>query len=327
MTPPKISVVMSVHNGERYLAEAVQSVLNQTFRDFELIIINDGSTDRTGEILEGFARAHSRIRLISRENKGLSYSLNEGVLAARGEWVARMDADDVALPYRFDRQLRWLEKSGADIGGSSVRVIGTWRRRVWVYPSDPEEIKARLLFNSAFAHPAIMARRSVLTGHVYADSSLPSEDYHLWTRLALAGVRMTNCPDVLLNYRLHNSQISAAKQGMQQMKRDSIAAAYWSGSGYKMPGDSIIRFSSVTGLADVLGALRGSVKKDSTRRIIYDGCWKMAMRSGSLGLPLFRQARKSLELTPFQLFALFCVCLTGVDLDRGMAQQLRRHLQ
>ena len=103
---PKISVVMSVYNGEKYLTEAVESILKQSFFDFEFIIINDGSSDKTQEILQRFQKEDKRIRVVSRANKGLIYSLNEGVKMAQGEYIARMDADDVSRPERLQKQLK-----------------------------------------------------------------------------------------------------------------------------------------------------------------------------------------------------------------------------
>src|SRR4051812_26679567 len=121
---PTVSVLMAVYNGEQYLREAVNSILSQTFKDFEFIIIDDGSTDRSPELLASYARADSRVKLISRPNKGLTKSLNEGLHAARGEFVARMDGDDISLPERFERQVSYLrEHPEVVLVGSRVEFI------------------------------------------------------------------------------------------------------------------------------------------------------------------------------------------------------------
>ena len=122
---PLITVVLPVYNGEKYLSEAIDSILTQTFADFELITINDGSTDDSLQILRKYEQRDSRIRVIARENRGLATTLNDSVDIARGEWVARMDQDDIALPHRFERQLAWLKETGADISGSWVRRFGS----------------------------------------------------------------------------------------------------------------------------------------------------------------------------------------------------------
>src|SRR6185369_4386478 len=122
---PLISVVLPVYNGEKYLAEAIDSILGQTLTDFELIIIDDGSTDNSLAILKQYKQRDNRIRLIARENRNLATTLNDLIDLAQGEWVARMDQDDIALPHRFEKQLQWLEQTGADICGSSIRFFGT----------------------------------------------------------------------------------------------------------------------------------------------------------------------------------------------------------
>ncbi len=111
--PPTISVIKSVYNGKEFLVSAIKSVLNQTFRDFEFIIVNEGSSDGSLAIISEYVQRDCRIRLISRGNRGLAASLNEGIADARGEWIARMDADDISLPDRLHNQLAWLQQTGA----------------------------------------------------------------------------------------------------------------------------------------------------------------------------------------------------------------------
>ena len=115
MIPPTISVLMSVYNGELCLAEAIESILNQTFRDFEFLIINDGSTDSSWEIIQRYAEKDQRIVPITQENIGLTKSLNKGILIAKGEFIARQDSDDLSLPKRFDKQLPWVKDRGYDL--------------------------------------------------------------------------------------------------------------------------------------------------------------------------------------------------------------------
>ena len=115
MISPTISVLMSVYNGELCLTEAIESILNQTFRDFEFLIINDGSTDSSWEIIQRYADKDQRIVPITQENIGLTKSLNKGILTAKGEFIARQDSDDLSLPKRFDKQLPWVKDRGYDL--------------------------------------------------------------------------------------------------------------------------------------------------------------------------------------------------------------------
>jgi glycosyltransferase involved in cell wall biosynthesis len=224
---PLISVVLPVYNGEKHLAEAVGSVLAQTFWNFELIIIDDGSTDGSLRILQDYQKRDGRIRLISRENRGLATTLNDSIEIARGEWLARMDQDDIALPYRFERQQVWLNKTRADISGSWVRRFGSPDKRVVRFCQADEAIKMEMLFCSPFAHPAVMVRTSLVKSLRYDQAFENAEDYDLWTRAAEAGWKMTNVPEVLLLYRIHSAQISNKTADFQQQRGQEVRRRYW----------------------------------------------------------------------------------------------------
>ncbi len=224
---PTISVLLPIYNGEKYLVEAIDSILAQTFTDFELIVIDDGSTDGTLAILQHYQTLDSRIRLVSRENKGLVATLNEGVNLARGKWLARMDQDDIALPQRFERQLQWLAQTGADICGSWVQFFGASDQSILKHPQTDAAIKTELLFMSAFAHPSVIMK-TALVKQLYYDSQFENaEDYDLWERVARAGWQMTNVPEVLLHYRQHASQISSRIAIQQQRLSQKIRQHAW----------------------------------------------------------------------------------------------------
>lgn len=226
---PKISVVMAVFNGEKYLREAVDSILSQTFTNFEFIIVDDGSTDSTKDILDIYSSCDSRFVIISRENRGLSASLNEGIAVARGHWIARMDADDISLPERFERQIEHLEKTGADICGSWVKYFGDIDNQILMHASSDDAIKTELLFCCAFAHPTVLMRadKIKLLSQPYSELMIAAEDYELWVRLACAGWRMTNIPKVLLLYRIHKSQTSNNKLLIQKSNTQKNRQDYW----------------------------------------------------------------------------------------------------
>lgn len=224
---PLISVVLPVYNGEQYVAEAIDSVLSQTFTNFELIMVDDGSTDGSHRILSEYERSDPRIRVISRENRGLATTLNDSIDIARGSWIARMDSDDIALPHRFERQLEWLERTGADISGSWVQRFGSSDRRVVRLCQTDEAIKMAMLFCSPFAHPAVIMRTALVKRLRYNKMWEKAEDYDLWERAAEAGWRMTNVPEVLLWYRVHPEQISTLTANRQQQLTQDIRRRYW----------------------------------------------------------------------------------------------------
>ena len=224
---PKISVVLPVYNGGDYLGEAVGSILGQTFTDFELLILDDGSSDNSLQVLREFEKMDSRVRLRTRENRGLVPTLNELIQMSRGTWIARMDADDVARPERLARQLAWLQQTDADVCGSWVQRFGSGDKRVVrTYQSD-HAIKTELLFFSPFAHPSVMFRASLAKMLPYDDTWIKAEDYDLWVRAAEAGWQMSNIPEVLLHYRVHADQVSVQAAEFQQLQGHKIRRRYW----------------------------------------------------------------------------------------------------
>jgi glycosyltransferase involved in cell wall biosynthesis len=224
---PRISVVLPVYNGEKYLAEAIDSILAQSFKDFELIMIDDGSTDGSLKILQQFQKRDPRVRLVARENRNLATTLNDSIDLARGNWIARMDQDDIALPHRFERQLHWLDQTGADITGSWIKPFGTSGSHVLKHPQTDAAIKMEMLFGAPFAHPSVMMR-SVLAKRLRYDKTWEgAEDYEIWVRAAQNGWLMTNVPEVLLMYRQHDKQISTKASLKQQKLGQQIRRKYW----------------------------------------------------------------------------------------------------
>jgi hypothetical protein len=224
MAEPLVSVVMAVCNGERYLREAIDSVLNQTLQGIEYVVVDDGSTDSTGSILKGYGQA---LQVISQPNHGLAQALNRGLVAARGHYIARMDADDVAEPERLEAQVRLLEKN-PEVGvvGSAVRFIDAGGKAwgVKYFPASDVHIRWHSLFLSPFAHPAVMMRRNELfAADLWYREEYPSiEDYDLWGRL-LARTQGANLSRPLLRYRIHSESISSKTRLQQRMRHDRIA--------------------------------------------------------------------------------------------------------
>ena len=217
MPVPRVSFLMAVYDGEIYLDEAIQSVLNQTLHDFEFIIINDGSTDGTAKIIERYRREDGRIRAYEQPNRGLVVALNRGLELARGEYVARMDADDISVPERVATQVAFMDAhQEVGICGTWIETIGTPHGDVRRYPTDDATIRSWLLFESVLAHPSIVMRRELLmkTGLSYDAGYVHAEDYDLWVRAA-RHTALANIPEVLLRYRLHPQQVVQKHEAMK----------------------------------------------------------------------------------------------------------------
>ncbi len=214
MNTPMISVVMPVYNGEKYLREAIDSILNQTYTDFEFIILNDGSTDRTEEIILSYS--DPRIVYVNNEkNLQIVKTLNKGIGLAKGEYVARMDADDISLPERFEKQIALM------ISRPDIDVCGTWYKTfgekgyLQKLPTQDEQIKVDLLFYTSLAHPSVMMKKSIFDQHKYPENFPKAEDYALW--IGLAGkFKFANIPESLLHYRLHPKQTGIEYSDMQK---------------------------------------------------------------------------------------------------------------
>lgn len=225
--PPKISAVMSVFNAENSVAPAIESILNQSYSNFEFIIVNDGSTDNSEGVIRGFSAEDARIMVISRENKGLIASLNEGIARARGEYIVRMDADDVSLPSRFAMQLGAIENLNVDVVGGSIRFVGgVYDGQVENYPLADADIKFRMLMKSSLAHPTVFAKAKILSENPYSSTAVHAEDYELWTRLALKGAKFANIQDVCLLYSVGEEQITQVYSEQQFSVVREIAANY-----------------------------------------------------------------------------------------------------
>ena len=213
--PPKISVIMPVYNAEKHVALAIESILNQTDKDFEFVMVNDGSADRSLSIMGNFSRIDGRIRVTSREQRqGVAASLNEGLAMAKGDYIARMDADDISLPQRFEKQVVFLEEH-PDIAvvGSSVLVVDPEGLPIAprILPPTHEEIDRglmRYLIERRMYHPTMMMRRSVVSTIGGYRKEFAAEDYDLLLRLGEI-CKLANLPEVLLEYREHFSSVGA----------------------------------------------------------------------------------------------------------------------
>ena len=229
---PDISVIMSVYNGETYLEEAIESVINQTFKNWELIVINDCSTDSTAEILDGLSAKDERIKVHTNEvNLKLPTSLNKAISLSSGKYIARMDADDICLPDRFEKQFKFMEENG-DVALSSCRFMTV---KNGVYASggaggrlDHNALKAMLLVVNPILHPGVIAKAEVLKKFNYDTTLTCTEDLELWTRMVMNNQKIEILPECLLIYRLHDKQITSTTLERQHTEVLKIEQKYYS---------------------------------------------------------------------------------------------------
>lgn len=210
---PLVSVLMAVYNGEKYLREAIESILNQTYTNFEFLIINDGSTDTTEEIILSYR--DERIRYIKNEhNLKLIASLNKGLDLANGKYIARMDADDVSIPERLEKQVEFMERNLNHILVASCVSFIPNEKIYGTQSLSSNEIRLKLLSNNCIYHTSVMLRKSMLDGHYYSKDYLHIEDYEFWTRLI--GIGKFFILDLkLVKYRVHSESICQKNEEFQ----------------------------------------------------------------------------------------------------------------
>lgn len=218
---PKVSILFPVYKTAIYLKEAVDSILSQTFTDFELIVLNDCSPDNAEEIMDTYHDPRI-VRYRGESNVGLGNVLNVGISMAKGEYIARMDSDDISLPQRLQFQVDFLDSHPEyDLVSVGMREFGE-REMDHFYDNETEQIKFNALFYSPVLHASSMWRKKSFDGLLYDQSFVPSEDYHLWTRALAKGVKMRNLPQVLYRYRRFSGQASATNNGEKWRKANVL---------------------------------------------------------------------------------------------------------
>ncbi len=215
---------MPIHNGDSYLRQAIDSILQQTFTNFEFIIIDDASTDNTKKIIKSYA--DKRIVLLENKGKlGVAKSLNKAIAIARGDYIARMDADDISLADRFDKQISYLENNPSiDLVGSSAYLINANDKEIGLYirPHSPKIIKWTAFFSNPMIHPSIMAKALILKQNHYQENLENGQDYELWSRLIFTNnAQLSNLDDFLLKHRVHPESVTQ-KAIIQNKKGGSL---------------------------------------------------------------------------------------------------------
>jgi glycosyltransferase involved in cell wall biosynthesis len=233
MTTPRVTILMAVRDGARYLDEALRSIIGQSFADWEFIVVDDGSTDDSAAILERHRHADARLRVVTQPALGLAASLNRGLRMARGTYVARMDADDVSRPDRLAVQVALMDaRPELGLCGTWIETFGTGPSSVRQYPVDDASIRSWMLFESVLAHPSVMLRRNLFERHglEYDGTMFPADDYDLWVR-ASRYMTLANVPQALLRYRLHPQQVVQKHEDLKRRTARRVRMGQLTGLG------------------------------------------------------------------------------------------------
>lgn len=244
---PLVTFLMSVYNGQEYIRETLDSILSQTYSNWELVVINDCSTDSTETVLEEYSCRDDRIRVYkNEENLRLQRSLNRGLTLVRGEFIARIDADDVCYPQRLERQLMFLHNhpelamSSCDI---DMIIDGVVNKFLQLRRGDRESIKALLLFYNPIIHDGVMIRSSVAGRYRYNEDCTCSEDYELWTRMVSDGYSIAVQKETLMQYRRHAGQITSGPRETDRSQFIRNAGEYYRKMVFKLSEEELNKLS------------------------------------------------------------------------------------
>jgi len=302
---PLVSIVMPCFNAGRWLDAALDSLQRQTHRELEIVAVDDGSTDGTAGLLAQRARADPRVRPVRLErNVGPGAAANRGLAESRGRFIARLDADDVAMPGRLEAQLAFLQQTGVDLCGSWFVEFGQGIPRTTRWPHTEAAVKAGLLFQNPICHPTVMARRQVFERHPYRPDSRLAEDYDLFSR-ASAEFRLANVPRALVRYRRHPGQASQAWRDAMEAVTRSIRLANLARQGIaatpeeqrlhnliRAPG-SIDRLDDLLGIEQWLRKLLAAHAEVNARQVIASQWIRACIRAAPLGRAMWQAFRAS----------------------------------
>ena len=348
---PAISVVMVVCNVERFLREAIESILGQTFTDFEFVIVDFGSTDNSKAIIKEYAAKDSRVKLHEIPHCGLAEARNAGGFLARGCYIAIMDADDISMPSRLEMEFSFMEKHPevGVVGGATEWIDATGRKmRVESFPLGDGEIKSALEVHCPFCQPSVLVRNEAFKRvGGYRGAFAPAEDYDLWIRIA-EHYQCANLSEVVLRYRVHPYQVSFRKRTQQTLR--CIAARFSASArknGQPDPMDSVPEinsgvltrlgisekvqqtavaseylfwFRAMYGAGEYAGALKAAVEVFESRELEHAERWQLA----NLRLMTARLYWKQGNLSKGLLVAAHAFAIRPLMLGRPAMQVLRR---
>lgn len=279
-TQPHVTVIMPVYNGAKYLRESIESILSQTYPHFELLIINDGSTDASVSIATSYN--DPRIRLVHNErNLGLVATRNRGIRESTTEFVAFLDSDDIARPNRLAKQIEYFTQYPETIllggGAELIDERGVKTGVAWHENSTPDEIRCELLFKNCFTQSTVMMRRSALPPELYREGYAPAEDYDLWVRLASLGAT-ANLPNTLVSYRVHGTNTSALKREDQMRAKKQITLKQLAALGITPTNEEYLLHSTNFAYAGTLTSAEFLSKREQ---------WLLRLVSANTSLKIF----------------------------------------
>lgn len=298
---PLISVIVPMFNSKKWVEQSLCSLLAQSYANFEIIVYDDGSTDNGLDVIKRLKDKKNRIRIIhSDRNQGIVTALNTLIRESTGEYIARMDADDIAHPNRLEKQVNFMLAESADLCGSWFKEIGQGLRRVTRWPTTHEALEAAFLFQNSICHPTAIARRCVFDDFPYRNNFSLAEDYDFFLR-AIQKYKLANVPEALLSYRRHSAQATQSKRDQMEAITESLRINALNSIGIHPTNEqarihNLIRAPhSITSIQDLnavetwLFSLLNHSKSPDFNSVIANQWIRACIRSAPLGFDMFRK--------------------------------------
>ncbi len=302
---PLISVIIPCYNSENWIKAAIQSVMNQTWENLEILVFNDGSTDSSTEILKSLSLQDSRLKILGDgQNHGIVYALNYMLDVAKGEYIARMDSDDICAHNRIEEQIYFLKKNYYDACGSWFQEIGLGFSKIIRWPHKESALRAAMLFQNTILHPSFIAHRKLYERYKYRDDYQLAEDYDLFVR-AMQDFRIANIPKPLLYYRRHIQQATQAKRPEMEIVTQLIRLNALKLSNVEINEEelythnlirapqSIIAMEDFEKIENWLLKLVNSFEDEEAKEVIASQWTRAAIRAAPLGWSMFLMYRRS----------------------------------
>lgn len=300
-----MSIIIAAFNRANFIEKTLRSTSNQSLNDIEIIVIDDASTDDTLEVAKKAAQRDNRIKIIELDrNTGPSAARNEGIKIATGNYIAIVDADDLCMPNRLERQIQFLQTTGIDLCGSWLEEFGKGIPRITRWPHTEEALRTSLLFQNSICHPTVMARREVFEKYRYREEYRLAEDYDLFVRV-MSEFRIANVPEVLLRYRRHAQQATQAQRApmeaiTQKIRIEALAANGVESTQEERRLHNLIRAPhSINSLDDLMGIetwlskLNRLHARPEAKQVIASQWVRACVRAAPLGTRMLRAYRAS----------------------------------
>lgn len=304
-----ISVVLCTFNSGPYIKAAINSLRDQTYKNIEIIVVDDGSSDATISITRSLKEIDARVNILEKAHSGISDSRNQGIAIANGKYIAIMDSDDLARKTRLARQMEFLNNNKLDVCGSAIRTFGRFPRKTLIYPASVSEARTHVLFNSPIANPTAFGLAKTFQRYLLANEWSAAEDFEVYSKMINAGLQIASMGSIELDYRIHRKQVSWERRLVQESQRTRLCRLNWEVRGKPYPFKSALNFSNVSEVRMALDLLY-EIGNEISMPIVISEMLRM-LRKTPGDRREYKTEMQRLPMSPRQRMELFYTCLSA----------------